>query len=98
MLAAVEAWKKRDHEAEWKTWLSWLDNISKQLRSIDGIETAVREPTGLSNRSPSLLVSWDPARLHITAEEVRGRTFAHVHRLQIHTWSRRRRSSINGLG
>src|SRR5204863_5122424 len=27
MLAAVEAWKKRDHEGEWKTWLSWLDEI-----------------------------------------------------------------------
>ena len=25
MLAAVEAWVKRDHQAEWKTWLSWLN-------------------------------------------------------------------------
>ena len=33
MLAAVEAWVKRDHEAEWKTWLSWLDNISKRVSS-----------------------------------------------------------------
>ncbi|HWB97406.1 MAG TPA: aminotransferase class V-fold PLP-dependent enzyme, partial [Bryobacteraceae bacterium] len=70
MLAAVEAWKKRDHDAEWKLWLSWLDNISKRLASVKGIETSVREPNGLSNRSPMLLVSWDPAALHITGEEV----------------------------
>ena len=70
MLAAVEAWVKRDHEGEWKTWLSWLDTISKRVSAIDGVKTAVREPTGLSNRSPSLIISWDPAKLHITGEEV----------------------------
>lgn len=70
MLAAVEAWVTRDHNAEWKTWLSWLDNISKRISKIDGIETSVHEPTDLSNRSPVLHVSWDPAKLHITAEEV----------------------------
>jgi len=70
MLAAVEAWTKRDHEAEWKTWLSWLDTISKQVSAIDGVNTAVREPNGLSNHSPSLTISWDPAKLHITGEEV----------------------------
>ena len=70
MLAAVEAWVKRDHDAEWKTWLSWLDNISKKVAKIDGVETTVHEPTELSNRSPVLHVSWDPDKLHITAEEV----------------------------
>src|SRR5262249_29500541 len=70
MLAAVEAWVKRDHEGEWKTWLSWLDNISKRVTTIDSVKTAVRQPNGLSNRSPSLIVSWDPAKLHVTGEEV----------------------------
>ena len=50
MLAAVEAWVKRDHAGEWKTWLSWLDNISKRVSAIDGIRTAVREPTNLSEQ------------------------------------------------
>ena len=44
-------------QAEWKTWLSWLDTISKRVSTIDGVKTAVREPTGLSNRSPSLIIS-----------------------------------------
>lgn len=70
MVAAVEAWVKRDHDAEWKTWLSWLDNISKRVSAIESVKTSVREPTGLGNRSPSLTISWDPARLNITGEEV----------------------------
>jgi seryl-tRNA(Sec) selenium transferase len=70
MLAAVEAWTKRDHQGEWKTWLSWLDTIAKRVSMIDSVKTSVREPQGLSNRSPGLTISWDPARLHITGEEV----------------------------
>jgi D-glucosaminate-6-phosphate ammonia-lyase len=70
MLAAVEAWVKRDHQAEWKTWLGWLDTIAKRVSAVEGVKTAVREPNGLSNKSPSLAISWDPAKLHITGEEV----------------------------
>jgi uncharacterized pyridoxal phosphate-dependent enzyme len=70
MLAAVEGWTARDHKAEWKTWLSWLDVIAKKVSKIDGVETKVEEPTELSNRSPVLHISWDPDKLHITAEEI----------------------------
>jgi hypothetical protein len=69
MLAAVEAWVKRDHKAEWQTWLNWLDTISKRVTKIEGVTAAVREPTGLSNRSPSLIITWDPDKLNITGEE-----------------------------
>ncbi|MEP7367503.1 MAG: aminotransferase class V-fold PLP-dependent enzyme [Acidobacteriota bacterium] len=70
MLAAVETWVKRDHEGEWKKWLSYLDTIAKKVSQVDGVKTAVREPNGLSNKSPSLSISWDPAKLHITGEEL----------------------------
>jgi D-glucosaminate-6-phosphate ammonia-lyase len=70
MLAAVEAWVTRDHQAEWKTWLSYLDNISKQVSKINGIKTSVEEPTELSNRSPRLKITWDPDALNITGDEV----------------------------
>jgi hypothetical protein len=70
MLAAVEAWTKRDHQAEWKTWLSYIDYISKAVTKIDGIKTDVHEPTALSNRSPVLTISWDPNKLNITGDEV----------------------------
>jgi seryl-tRNA(Sec) selenium transferase len=70
MLAAVEAWVKRDHAGEWKTWLSWLDTIGKRVSTIDGISTSLREPTELSNKSPSLVVTWDSTKLHVTGEEL----------------------------
>ncbi|MBL8210208.1 MAG: aminotransferase class V-fold PLP-dependent enzyme [Bryobacterales bacterium] len=70
MVAAVEAWVKRDHKAEWQKWLSYLDTISKRVSTIDGITATVREPQGLSNRSPALVISWDPNRLHVTGEEI----------------------------
>ena len=34
MLAAVEAWTKRDHAGEWKTWLSWLDHIASKVSKV----------------------------------------------------------------
>ena len=30
MLTAVEMWVKRDHDAEWKQWMAWLDHISRR--------------------------------------------------------------------
>jgi D-glucosaminate-6-phosphate ammonia-lyase len=70
MLAAVEAWGTRNHQQEWKTWLSWLDSIAKRMAGIPGITTSVFEPTELSNRSPVLTISWDPTNLNITGDEV----------------------------
>ncbi len=70
MLAAVETWKKRDHAAEWKTWLSWLDMISKKVTSVEGVTTSVFEPTELSNKSPVLNVMWDPSKLNLTGDEL----------------------------
>jgi len=70
MLAAVEAWTTRDHEAEWATWLDRLDEISKKVTKIDGVTTSVSQPKGLSNRCPRLNITWDPDKLHITGEEI----------------------------
>jgi D-glucosaminate-6-phosphate ammonia-lyase len=70
MLAAVEAWGKRDHAQEWKTWLSWLDTIAKKVSTIPGITTSVFEPTDLSNKSPVLNITWDPNKLYITGDEI----------------------------
>jgi len=70
MLAAVEAWTTRDHDAEWNTWLSWLDEISTKLLKVKGITAEVTQPTGLNNRTPRLNIKWDPDKLHITGEEI----------------------------
>ena len=70
MLAAVEMWVQRDHKAEMDMWTAWMDNIASRVSKVDGVTTAVRQPRGLSNHSPGLAISWDPAKLGITGEEV----------------------------
>ncbi|MFH1567653.1 MAG: aminotransferase class V-fold PLP-dependent enzyme [Gemmatimonadota bacterium] len=70
MLAAVEAWVTRDHAAEWRTWLTYLETISKRVAGVRSVITRVDEPAALSNRAPTLTVSWDPGVLHISGEEV----------------------------
>ena len=71
MLAAVEMWVKRDHEAEWKTWIDWCNQIGDAVKRVDGVTVSVSEPReGLSNRTPQLNVKWDGAKLGITGTEV----------------------------
>jgi L-seryl-tRNA(Ser) seleniumtransferase len=71
MLAAVEMWVKRDHDAEWKQWESWLDHIATSAKRVNGVTTKVNQPNeGLSNRTPSLQIMWDGAKLGITGQEV----------------------------
>ena len=69
-LAAVEAWVKRDHKAIWQQMLDQLNHIAKRVSSIPGITTEVREPAGLSNRSPGLNIRWESAKLGITGQRV----------------------------
>ncbi len=95
MLAAVEAWTTRDHPAEWKTWLSWLDIIAKRVMKIEGVETSVHEPTELSNRSPVLNVTWDPDKLHITGEEVAEDFARNKPRIAIGSSTKDGRTSVN---
>jgi L-seryl-tRNA(Ser) seleniumtransferase len=71
MLAAVEMWVKRDHKAEWKQWETWLDHIGTSVKRIDGVTAKINQPNeGLSNRTPSLQIAWDGAKLGITGQEV----------------------------
>jgi L-seryl-tRNA(Ser) seleniumtransferase len=70
MLMAVEMWVKRDHEAEWKRWTSWLESIAKRVSTIDGVTTSVDPPRGLSNRTPYLKVRWDRERLGMSGDAV----------------------------
>jgi seryl-tRNA(Sec) selenium transferase len=70
MLAAVEAWTKRDYEAEIRTWASWVDTIAKRVTAVAGVTTSVLPPEGLSNRMPVLHVRWDRAKLGTTGDAV----------------------------
>jgi len=95
MLAAVEAWTKRDHPAEWKTWLSYLDTIAKKVSTINGVTTSVFEPTELSNRSPVLNIVWDPAQLNITGEEIAEELGRNKPRVAVGGQSKEGKTSVN---
>lgn len=70
MMAAVETWIKRDHDAEYKNWHKRLDTIAKKALTIQGVKSYVTDPTELSNKHPTLWISWDPAKLNITGYEL----------------------------
>jgi L-seryl-tRNA(Ser) seleniumtransferase len=70
MLAAVEMWLKRDHQAEWNQWLAWLDHIAKRVSPIESVTTTIEQPAGLSNHTPTLVIHWDRARLGISGRTV----------------------------
>jgi L-seryl-tRNA(Ser) seleniumtransferase len=70
MLAAVEAWVKRDHDAEWKRWTGWLDHIAAKVKTVDGVTTEIVQPDSLSNRMPTLRVRWSRARLGVAGDAV----------------------------
>jgi uncharacterized pyridoxal phosphate-dependent enzyme len=70
MLMAVEMWVKRDHDAEWKAWTSWLEHIAARVSKVNGVTTEITQPEGLSNKTPSLRIRWDREALKVSGETV----------------------------
>ena len=83
MLAAVEQWVKRDHDAEWKRWTSWLDHIAGRVGAIASVETEIVQPAGLSNKTPSLRIRWDTQRIGLTGEAVARTLFSTEPRISL---------------
>lgn len=70
LLAAVEQWVKRDHEAEWREWEAWLQTIADAVSGLPSVTTRIRRP-GRSNVAPILVIGWDGKAVHTSPEEVR---------------------------
>ncbi|WP_395803762.1 PLP-dependent transferase [Daejeonella sp.] len=70
MVAAVEAWLKRNHAQEEITWTGYLETIAKRVSSIAGISTNIVQPIGLDNRTPNLIITWDPAKFNATGQDI----------------------------
>lgn len=70
MLAAVQEWYKRDHAAEQREWLSWLQHIEGRVKGLPSVTTEYLQPEDLSNRSPRLRIHWDADQLKITGTEL----------------------------
>jgi L-seryl-tRNA(Ser) seleniumtransferase len=70
MLAAVEAWFKRDHAAEWKQWEAWLEHIATAVKRIPGVTTETVPPVSLTGYCPMLRIAWDGSKLGIAGVDV----------------------------
>jgi len=70
LLAAVEQWLERDHDAEWIEWERRLRVIAQAVVDLPSVRLEVRQP-GRSNVAPILGLSWDAERLGIGPEEAR---------------------------
>ncbi len=49
---------------------TYLETIAKRVSAIDGVTTAIRQPTGLGNRTPNLSISWDPNKFNATGSDI----------------------------
>ena len=59
LLAAVRQWHQRDHAAEQRQWLAWLQHIESRVQGLPTLTAEYLHPVDLSNRSPRLLIRWE---------------------------------------
>lgn len=84
LLAAVEMWVKRDHDAEWREWERRLDVIANAVAALPSVTTRIRQP-GRSNVAPILEIHWEPKALPIAPEEVQTRLSEGDPRIELFT-------------
>jgi D-glucosaminate-6-phosphate ammonia-lyase len=68
MLAAVETFIKKDHEAEWRDWDKRVKTIADTVGPINGVKSERFVPE-ISNAVPHLRITWDESQLKITPAE-----------------------------
>jgi len=69
MMAAVEAYLKRDHQAEWREFESRVKTVADSVGPIAGVKTEQFVPE-ISNHVPHLRITWDAGLVKITPEDV----------------------------
>jgi len=69
MLAAVEAWTRRDHRPS-ERMEGWLDTIRQAAGSVATVRSDISQPNGPSNVAPTLRVYWNAAKVGITGGQL----------------------------
>lgn len=69
MMAAVEAFLKKDHQAEWRDWESRVKTIADTVGPINSVKAESFVPE-ISNAVPHLRITWDESQLKLTPSEV----------------------------
>ncbi len=90
MLAAVEAWTKRDHDREWDSWMSWMKHIQDRVQAIDGVSASIIETKELSNHSPVLRIQWSAEKFGATGADIEEALFKGEPRITLSSFGERR--------
>lgn len=70
MLAALENFLSRDHEADWKLWKGQIQHIHDAAASVDGVMPEIHVPE-IANHVPSLRIKWDMDKIKMDGNAVR---------------------------
>lgn len=65
LLAAVEEYVQRDHEADIRMWRGFMESIARDLRGISTVTAEVYVPGAGGHPVPYLRVQWDQNQLHL---------------------------------
>ena len=88
MLMAIEMWGKRDHDAEWKAWMSAMEHIRAEVTKVPGVSSTIRMPEGLSNYTPTVEITWDPNQLGMNGNDVNNTLYNSEPRIAVNGGSR----------
>lgn len=69
MLAALEAYLKKDHAAERREFDSRAETIKQSATAVPGVEAEIFVPE-VANHVPHVRLSWDPAKVGVKPEDV----------------------------
>ncbi len=67
LLAALELYLKKDHDAEFRELDKRVSEMTTALAKIDGVKLT-REVPAIANAVPHLRVEWDEAKRHLTSQ------------------------------
>ena len=69
MMAAIEVFMKKDHEAEWKDWEKRIKVVADSVAVSPAVKTEQYVPE-VANHVPHLKITWDQSKIKISYNEV----------------------------
>jgi len=84
LLGAVEAWLLyRDHDAEWRMWEGYLEEIRQAVSDLPTVTTHIEQPL-LMNHAPTLVIEWDADILGVDPRAAHDALWAGDPRIALH--------------
>ena len=69
MYVALDRFIRLDHKAQWQKWEGQIAHIDQAIKNIEGVMTELVVPP-TDNNMPTLKVSWDPAQINLTSDQM----------------------------